>query len=159
MGACNSKKNEKKKVEINQREEPIKAKALPNSANRAVEAQSKTEEKTKYLITIKEDSTLLLEEEFGRVSNKLVITTDDGSYKIHGFAINELKKEFAYMEFVYGVKMRNRKLARMNSDEWEIYKARKYVTNENRKGHECYNAVEGKKLWINREAWRMRHER
>ena len=64
MGACNSTKNEKKKVEINQREEPIKAKALPNSANRAVEAQSKTEEKTKYLITIKEDSTLLLEEEF-----------------------------------------------------------------------------------------------
>ena len=75
------------------------------------------------------------------------------------YQINELKKEFAYMEFVYGVKMRNRKLARMNSDEWEIYKARKYVTNENRKGHECYNAVEGKKLWINREAWRMRHER
>ena len=73
--------------------------------------------------------------------------------------INELKKEFAYMEFVYGVKMRNRKLARMNSDEWEIYKARKYVTNENRKGHECYNAVEGKKLWINREAWRNIHER
>ena len=75
------------------------------------------------------------------------------------YQINELKKEFAYMEFVYGAKMRNRKLARMNSDEWEIYKARKYVANENRKGHECYNAVEGKKLWINREAWRMIHER
>ena len=75
------------------------------------------------------------------------------------YQINELKKEFAYMEFVYGVKMRNRKLARMNSDEWEIYKARKYVVNENRKGHECYNAVEGKKLWINREAWKLNHER
>ena len=75
------------------------------------------------------------------------------------YQINELKKEFAYMEFVYGVKMKNRKLAHMNSDEWEIYKARKYVANENSKGHECYNAVEGKKLWINREAWRMRHER
>lgn len=36
---------------------------------------------------------VLLEEEFGRVSNKLVITTDDGTYKIHGFAINELKKD------------------------------------------------------------------
>ena len=36
---------------------------------------------------------VLLEEEFGKVSNKLVITTDDGSYKIHGFAINELKKD------------------------------------------------------------------
>lgn len=79
--------------------------------------------------------------------------------KCKQYQINELKKEFAYMEFVYGTKMRNRKLARMNSDEWEIYKARKYVANENRKGHECYNAVEGKKLWINREAWRMRHER
>ena len=36
---------------------------------------------------------VLLEEEFKKVSNKLVITTDDGSYKIHGFAINELKKD------------------------------------------------------------------
>lgn len=36
---------------------------------------------------------VLLEEEFEKVSNKLVITTDDGSYKIHGFAINELKKD------------------------------------------------------------------
>lgn len=36
---------------------------------------------------------VLLEEEFEKVSNKLVITTDDGSYKIHGFAINELKND------------------------------------------------------------------
>lgn len=36
---------------------------------------------------------VLLEEEFNKVSNKLLITTDDGSYKIHGFAINELKKD------------------------------------------------------------------
>lgn len=36
---------------------------------------------------------VLLEEEFEKVSNKLVITTDDGSYKINGFAINELKKD------------------------------------------------------------------
>ncbi len=36
---------------------------------------------------------VLLEEEFDKVSNKLVITTDDGSYKIHGFAIDELKKD------------------------------------------------------------------
>ena len=71
----------------------------------------------------------------------------------------ELKKEFEYIKKIYGVKDTNRKLARMNSDEWEIYKAREYVANENRKGHECYNAVEGKKLWINREAWRNMHER
>ena len=36
---------------------------------------------------------VLLEKEFEKVSKKLVITTDDGSYKIHGFAINELKKD------------------------------------------------------------------
>ena len=36
---------------------------------------------------------VLLEDEFKKVSNKLIITTDDGSYKIHGFAINELKKD------------------------------------------------------------------
>jgi len=36
---------------------------------------------------------VVLEKEFDKVSNKLIITTDDGSYKIHGFAINELKKD------------------------------------------------------------------
>ncbi len=36
---------------------------------------------------------VLLEEEFEKVSKKLIITTDDGSYKIHGFAINELGKD------------------------------------------------------------------
>lgn len=34
-----------------------------------------------------------LEEEFKQVSDKLTITTDDGSYGISGFAINELKKD------------------------------------------------------------------
>lgn len=34
-----------------------------------------------------------LEEEFEKVSNKLVITTDDGSYKEKGFAINYLKED------------------------------------------------------------------
>lgn len=63
MGACNSTKNGKQK-EINEREEPIKAKALPNSANRAVEAEPKAEEKKKFTITIKEGTTSLLEEEF-----------------------------------------------------------------------------------------------
>lgn len=36
---------------------------------------------------------VLLEKEFEEVSDRLVITTDDGSYKTHGFAINELKKD------------------------------------------------------------------
>lgn len=36
---------------------------------------------------------VILEKEFENISNRLVITTDDGSYKIQGFAINELKKD------------------------------------------------------------------
>lgn len=36
---------------------------------------------------------IVLEKEFSEVSNNLVITTDDGSYGIKGFAINELKKD------------------------------------------------------------------
>lgn len=70
-----------------------------------------------------------------------------------------LKKEFEYITSVYGVKDINRKLSYMNSDEWEIYKARKYVRKENANGHKCYNGIEGKKLWINREAWKNMHER
>ena len=34
-----------------------------------------------------------LEDEFAKVSNRLVITTDDGSYKEKGFAINFLKED------------------------------------------------------------------
>lgn len=36
---------------------------------------------------------VVLEEEFKNVSNKLVITTDDGSYGENGFAINKLKED------------------------------------------------------------------
>lgn len=36
---------------------------------------------------------VVLEDEFSKVSNKLVITTDDGSYKESGFAINFLKAD------------------------------------------------------------------
>jgi len=36
---------------------------------------------------------VILEDEFASVSDKLVITTDDGSYKENGFAINYLKKD------------------------------------------------------------------
>ena len=36
---------------------------------------------------------VVLEEEFEKISNKLVITTDDGSYKENGFAINYLKAD------------------------------------------------------------------
>lgn len=36
---------------------------------------------------------VVLEDEFEKVSNKLVLTTDDGSYKQNGFAINYLKAD------------------------------------------------------------------
>lgn len=36
---------------------------------------------------------VVLEEEFKNVSDKLIITTDDGSYKEAGFAINKLKED------------------------------------------------------------------
>ena len=36
---------------------------------------------------------VVLEQEFKDVSDKLIITTDDGSYGIKGFAINELEKD------------------------------------------------------------------
>ena len=38
------------------------------------------------------------EEEFDKVSNKLVITTDDGSYKEKGFAINKLREDIEEKE-------------------------------------------------------------
>lgn len=75
------------------------------------------------------------------------------------YKTNVLVKQFLYIEKVYGKNDINRKLARMNRDEYEIYKARKYVRNENANGHECYNGIEGKKLWINRETWKNMHDR
>lgn len=36
---------------------------------------------------------VVVEEEFKKVSNKTIIATDDGTYGIKGFAINELKKD------------------------------------------------------------------
>lgn len=73
---------------------------------------------------------------------------------------NELQKQLKYINFVYGKNLKNKKLANKTSDEWEIYKARQYVYKENLNGHECYNAVEGKKLWVNHETWtRIKQEK
>lgn len=44
---------------------------------------------------------VVLEKEFKGVSNKLVITTDDGTYGIEGFAINELEKDLDGVECIY----------------------------------------------------------
>lgn len=42
---------------------------------------------------------VVLEEEYKKVSNDLIMTTDDGSYGIKGFAINELKKDMETKNF------------------------------------------------------------
>lgn len=44
---------------------------------------------------------VLLEDEFKNVSKKLVITTDDGTYGIKGFAIEELKKDLNNVDCIY----------------------------------------------------------
>lgn len=44
---------------------------------------------------------VLLEDEFKNVSEKLVITTDDGTYGIKGFAIEELKKDSNNVDCIY----------------------------------------------------------
>ena len=44
---------------------------------------------------------VVLEDEFEKISNKLVITTDDGSYKIHGFAINELREDIENIDCIF----------------------------------------------------------
>ena len=44
---------------------------------------------------------VVLEKEFKDVANKLIITTDDGSYRIKGFAINELEKDLNNIECIY----------------------------------------------------------
>lgn len=44
---------------------------------------------------------VLLEDEFKNVSKKLVITTDNGTYGIKGFAIEELKKDLSNIDCVY----------------------------------------------------------
>ena len=41
---------------------------------------------------------VVLENEFGNISSKLTITTDDGSYKEQGFAINKLKEDIEIKE-------------------------------------------------------------
>lgn len=58
---------------------------------RELKADTKTQINT-YLGFRNKDY-VVTEAEFKKVSDKLVITTDDGSYGVSGFAINELKKD------------------------------------------------------------------
>lgn len=55
--------------------------------------QAKEVAKVNTYLGFRNKEAVVIEEEFEKISDKLVVTTDDGSYRIHGFAINELKKD------------------------------------------------------------------
>lgn len=59
----------------------------------AKELKEKTNTNVHVYMGFRNKDLITLEEEFKNVSDKLTITTDDGSYGISGFAINELKKD------------------------------------------------------------------
>lgn len=55
--------------------------------------KAKTKGEVTTYLGFKSKEFVLLEDEFANVSDKLIITTDDGSYKENGFAINYLKDD------------------------------------------------------------------
>lgn len=59
----------------------------------AKELKEKTSSNVNIYLGFRNKDLVVLEEEFKAVSDNLIITTDDGSYGISGFAINELKKD------------------------------------------------------------------
>ncbi len=59
----------------------------------AKELKQQTITKVHTYMGFRNKDLITLEEEFKNVSDKLTITTDDGSYGIKGFAINELEKD------------------------------------------------------------------
>lgn len=59
----------------------------------AKELKQDTSSKVNIYLGFRSKELILLEDEFKNVSDKLVITTDDGTYGIKGFAINELIKD------------------------------------------------------------------
>ena len=63
--------------------------------------QAKEVAKVNTYLGFRNKEAVLLEEEFKDISDKLVITTDDGSYKIHGFAINELKNDLENIDCIF----------------------------------------------------------
>lgn len=58
----------------------------------AKQLKQDTTSKVNIYLGFRSKDYVVLEEEFKKVSDNLVITTDDGTYGIQGFAINELKK-------------------------------------------------------------------
>ncbi len=59
----------------------------------AKELKQNTSSKVNIYLGFRNKDYVVLEEEFKNVSDNLVVTTDDGTYGIKGFAINELKKD------------------------------------------------------------------
>lgn len=59
----------------------------------AKELKEQTTTNVHVYIGFRNKELITLEEEFKNVSDELTITTDDGSYGIQGFSINELKKD------------------------------------------------------------------
>lgn len=59
----------------------------------AKELKEQTTTKVHVYMGFRNKELITLEEEFKSVSDELTITTDDGSYGIQGFSINELKKD------------------------------------------------------------------
>lgn len=59
----------------------------------AKELKQQTKSKVNIYLGFRNKDYVVLEEEFKKISDNLVITTDDGTYGISGFAINELKKD------------------------------------------------------------------
>jgi dihydroorotate dehydrogenase electron transfer subunit len=59
----------------------------------AKELKNNTTTKVHTYMGFRNKGLITLEDEFNKVSDELTITTDDGSYAIQGFAINELKKD------------------------------------------------------------------
>lgn len=59
----------------------------------AKELKEKTATNVNIYMGFRNKELITLEEEFKAVSDNLTITTDDGSYGVQGFAINELKKD------------------------------------------------------------------
>lgn len=59
----------------------------------AKELKQQTTTNVQVYLGFRNKDLITLEKEFKEVSDELIITTDDGSYGISGFAINELKKD------------------------------------------------------------------
>ncbi len=66
-------------------------------------AKNLKESEVNIYLGFRNKDAVVLEDEFRKVSNQLIISTDDGSYGVSGFAIDELKKDLQekQIDFIY----------------------------------------------------------